>query len=72
MNKLRKMGSLFPAWILVMSVPATAQAEWYVGAYGGLVTPGAFSNALSSPTLGGGVTEACINDLELKTDLSKI
>ena len=56
-----------------MSVPATAQAEWYVGAYGGLATPGAFSNAtLSSPTLGGGVTEARINDLELKTDLSKI
>jgi opacity protein-like surface antigen len=47
-----------------------AQAEWYVGAYGGIANPGAFSNAtLTSPTLGGGVTEARINDLELKTSL---
>ena len=46
------------------------RAEWYVGAYGGLTYPGAFSNTtLSSPTLGGGVTNARINDLELKSSL---
>ncbi|HEY3196566.1 MAG TPA: porin family protein [Nitrospirales bacterium] len=47
-----------------------AHAEWYVGAYGGLTNPGAFSNTtLSSPTVGGGVTDARINDLELKSNL---
>jgi opacity protein-like surface antigen len=47
-----------------------AQAEWYLGAYGGITNPGAFSNVtLSSPTLGGGVTDARINDLELKSSL---
>jgi opacity protein-like surface antigen len=52
-------------------ITTNAQAEWYIGAYGGLATPGAFSNAtLSSATLGGGVTEARINDLELKTTLT--
>jgi opacity protein-like surface antigen len=51
-------------------LPTPAQAEWYLGAYGGITNPGAFSNVtLSSPTLGGGVTEARINDLELKTSL---
>jgi opacity protein-like surface antigen len=45
-----------------------ARAEWYVGAYGGLANPGAFSNVtLSSTTLGGGVTDARINDLELNS-----
>ena len=39
-------------------------------AYGGITNPGAFSNVtLSSPTLGGGVTDARINDLELKSSL---
>ena len=48
----------------------TAQAEWYIGAYGGLANPGAFSNAtLSDATLGGGVTNARINDLELRSGL---
>jgi hypothetical protein len=51
-------------------LPTSAQAEWYVGAYGGLNNPGAFSNAtLSSTTLGGGVTDARINDLELQSGL---
>jgi opacity protein-like surface antigen len=46
------------------------RAEWYVGAYGGITNPGAFSNAtLSSPTLGGGVANARISDLELKSGL---
>ena len=62
---------LLTGWILVVIVPGAAHAEWYVGAYGGLATPDAFSNAtLSSPTLGGGVTNARINDLELKTTLT--
>ncbi len=57
--------------LIVVIVPAAAHAEWYVGAYGGFATPGAFSNAtLSSPTLGGGVTDARINDLELRTTLT--
>lgn len=48
----------------------TAQGEWYVGAYGGLANPGAFSNVtLSDATLGGGVTGARVNDLELKSSL---
>ena len=48
-----------------------AQAEWYVGGYGGLGNPGAFSNAtLSDPIIGGGVSKARINDLELKTSLA--
>jgi hypothetical protein len=44
------------------------QAEWYFGGYGGIANPGAFSNVtVSDPTLGGGVTNARINDLELKS-----
>jgi opacity protein-like surface antigen len=44
------------------------QGEWYVGAYGGLAKPAAFSNAtLSDPTLGGGVNRARVLDLELDT-----
>src|SRR5687768_11052073 len=60
---------------LVLSVlnavfSATAQAEWYVGAYGGLSYPGPFSNVtLSDPTLAGGVSGARTNDLELKSSL---
>ena len=41
-----------------------------MGAYGGINNPGAFSNAtLSSPTIGGGVNNARISDLELKSGL---
>jgi opacity protein-like surface antigen len=47
-----------------------ARAEWYVGAYGGITNPGSFSNVtLSSTTIGGGVTDARINDLELTSGL---
>ena len=58
--------------LLVGSVTVSAiftlpvQAEWYVGGYGGIANPGAFSNAtVSDPMLAGGVTNARINDLEL-------
>ena len=64
--------SLLLAWSVMGSPFLTpkAQAEWYVGAYGGITNPGAFSNAtLSDKTIGGGVTDARINDLELKTSL---
>jgi hypothetical protein len=45
-----------------------AQGEWYVGAYGGLAKPAAFSNAtLSDATLGGGVNSARVFDLDLDT-----
>lgn len=48
----------------------TAQAEWYVGGYGGISVPGGLSDTtVSDPTLGGGVTNARINDLELKSGL---
>ncbi|HLZ34218.1 MAG TPA: hypothetical protein VKP13_09375, partial [Nitrospira sp.] len=48
----------------------TAQAEWYVGGYGGISIPGGLSNVtVSNSTLGGGVTDAKINDLELKSNL---
>ena len=44
------------------------QAEWYVGGYGGLAKPDAFSNAtLSDATLGVGVNDARVLDLELDT-----
>lgn len=46
----------------------TAVAEWYVGGYGGLSYPGAFTNVtLSHPTLNGGVSGARVNDLELQS-----
>ena len=62
---------MLTVWILVVIAPVTADAEWYVGAYGGLATPSAFSNStLSSASLGGGVTNARINDLELETTLT--
>ena len=48
----------------------TAQAEWYVGGYGGIGNPGAFSNVTASNfAVGNGVTTARLNDLELKTTL---
>jgi len=61
--------SLLLAWSMTVTsfLTTEAQADWYVGAYGGLASPGEFSNAtLSSATLGGGVTDARISDLELK------
>ena len=64
------VGGLLLAWGGAVSglLTTKAQAEWYVGGYGGIANPGAFSNAtLSDPTLGGGVTNARINDLELKS-----
>jgi opacity protein-like surface antigen len=55
------LGSLFAT---------TAQAEWYVGGYGGISAPGGLGNTtVSDATLGGGVTKARINDLELKSGL---
>ena len=63
---------LLLAWSVTITPLSTitAQAEWYVGAYGGLNNPGAFSNVtVSDPTLGGGVSNARINDLELKSGL---
>jgi len=64
---------LFLVWSVTVSSLLTtmAHAEWYVGGYGGIANPGAFSNAtLSDPIIGGGVTKARINDLELKTSLA--
>ena len=65
-------GGLLLAWIVTVSglLTTTAQAEWYVGGYGGIAAPGGFSNVtVSNPTLGGGVTNAHLNDLELKSGL---
>ena len=48
--------SLLLAWSMTVTsfLTTEAQADWYVGAYGGLASPGEFSNAtLSSATLGG-------------------
>lgn len=46
----------------------TAQAEWYVGGYGGIANPGAFSNVTASNLgVGNGFTNARLNDLELKS-----
>ena len=63
-------GGLLLAWSVTVSglLTTQAQAEWYLGGYGGIANPGAFSNVTaSSSTLGGGVTEARLNDLELKS-----
>ena len=62
-------GGLLLAWSVTVSslLTTTAQAEWYVGGYGGISVPGGLSNTtVSDATLGGGVTDARINDLELK------
>jgi hypothetical protein len=57
--------------MLVSLLSTTAQAEWYVGAYGGLSYPGPFSNVtLSDPALAGGISGARVNDLELKSALA--
>jgi hypothetical protein len=43
----------------------TARSEWYVGGYGGLSYPGAFSNVtLSDRSLAAGVSGARFNDLQ--------
>lgn len=66
------IGGLFLVWSVTVSghLTTTAQAEWYVGGYGGVTAPGALSNTtVSDPNLGSGVTNARINDLELKSGL---
>jgi hypothetical protein len=63
-------GGLFLAGSVTVSSLFTlpVQAEWYVGGYGGVASPGPFSNAtLSDATLGGGVNDARVLDLELDT-----
>ena len=56
--------------LLAWGGTAPAWAEWYVGAYGGIGNPGAFSNVtLTDQNIGGGVSGARINDLELKSSL---
>jgi opacity protein-like surface antigen len=63
---------LLLVWSVTVSdiLTPTAQAEWYIGGYGGIANPGAFSNVTASgSTLGGGVSEVRLNDLELKSTL---
>ena len=65
-------GGLLLAWSVTVSglLTTTAQAEWYAGGYGGIANPGAFSNVTaSSSTLGNGIIEARLNDLELKSTI---
>jgi Outer membrane protein beta-barrel domain len=69
---LRTLSFLISHWLLICCVSISAffttnaQAEWYVGGYGGIASPGAFSNTtLSEAPLGGGVDRARIVDLEL-------
>jgi opacity protein-like surface antigen len=58
------------ALLYFCTATVTVYAEWYVGGYGGISNPGAFSNvSLSDPTLAGGVINARMNDLELKGGL---
>lgn len=67
----RMMRFLLATGILSSLFATTAQAEWYIGAYGGLSYPGSFTNVtLSDPVLGGGVSSVRTNDLELKTTLA--
>lgn len=64
------MRFLLAGGMLSCLIASTAQAEWYVGGYGGISIPGSLSNVtVSHATLGGGVTDARINDLELKSGL---
>lgn len=70
--KLWITGGLLLASSITMNglLTTKAQAEWYVGGYGGVAAPGGLSNTtVSDPTLGGGVTNAHINDLALKSGL---
>jgi hypothetical protein len=69
---LRTLSFLISRWLPICCVSISAffttnaQAEWYVGGYGGIASPGAFSNTtLSEAPLGGGVDRARIVDLEL-------
>ena len=65
-------GALLVVWTVTGSglLTTPAQAEWYVGGYGGISAPGSLSNVtVSDATLRGGVTNARINDLELKSGL---
>ena len=62
-------GGLLLAWSSGLPT-TTAQAEWYLGGYGGIAAPGGLSNTtISDPILGGGVTNARLNDLALKSGL---
>lgn len=64
----RIMRFLLASGALCSLFVTTAQAEWYVGGYGGISVPGGLSNiTVSDATLGGGVTNARIQDLELKS-----
>jgi opacity protein-like surface antigen len=66
----RIMRFLLASGMLGCLFGTTAQAEWYVGGYGGISVPGGLSNAtVSDATLGGGVTDARIQDLQLKSGL---
>ena len=65
-------GGLLLVWSVTVSglLATKTQAEWYLGGYGGIANPGAFSNVTtSSSTLGGGIIDARLNDLELKSTL---
>ena len=54
--------------VLMLLWPLTAGAEWYVRAHGSLSYPSALTNVtLSDPVLNGGVTNARINDLAMKS-----
>jgi hypothetical protein len=47
-----------------------AHEEWYVGVYGGLAKPGALTNVTAtSPTIGGGVQDARLIDIELEDSM---
>jgi hypothetical protein len=64
------MRLLLASGLLGCLFTTTAQAEWYIGGYGGISVPGGLSNTTASDaTLGGGVTNARINNLELKSGL---
>ena len=64
------MRVLLASGMLIGFIATTADAEWYVGGYGGISIPGSLSNVtVSDATLGGGVTNARLNDLELKSGL---
>jgi opacity protein-like surface antigen len=66
----RIMRFLLASGMLGCLFATTAQAEWYVGGYGGISVPGGLSNTtVSDATLGGGVIDARINDLQLKSGL---
>jgi opacity protein-like surface antigen len=52
--------------LVLLLFTRTSSAEWYVGGYGGLSYPGAFTNVtINDPFLNGGIRDARVNDLEL-------